>query len=231
LYLFSILVWFLKSHRYDFKMKHRTLDKIQGKTFFVGDIHGHYDEFIDALQSKNFDRKTDCVIATGDLIDKGDQSLECVRLLKESWFFSVLGNHEDMLLDEAGKGFCAAPWFKELTEDEQAEVTWLMYRNMPLSYTVATGNRKLIGVVHGHPPVFEGRVDWLHAARKSSEQLLWRRARPGSIPDVITGADAVVFGHNNVDRPTRFGSTVCIDTLSSQGITILETQEIFETIQ
>ncbi len=41
----------------------------------------------------------------GDLIDRGPNSMECLRLIKEPWFFSVLGNHEDMMLDVISNEF------------------------------------------------------------------------------------------------------------------------------
>lgn len=71
----------------------------EGRDFVVGDIHGCYDELGKLLMHVNFDPKSDRLFSTGDLIDRGPRSLDCFSLLEKKWFYSVLGNHEDMFLD------------------------------------------------------------------------------------------------------------------------------------
>ncbi|MGD0959147.1 MAG: metallophosphoesterase [Methylomonas sp.] len=70
-----------------------------GKDYVIGDLHGCYELLERLLDAVNFDMKTDRLFAVGDLIDRGPDSLRCLGLLSEPWFFSVLGNHELMLLD------------------------------------------------------------------------------------------------------------------------------------
>lgn len=72
---------------------------IDGRDFVIGDLHGCYDELFALLKHVKFDYKNDRVFSTGDLIDRGPKSLETIALLKENWFFSVLGNHEDLLIN------------------------------------------------------------------------------------------------------------------------------------
>jgi len=69
-----------------------------GRDFVVGDIHGCYEDFRKALKWQNFDPEIDRVFSVGDLVDRGPDSLSCLELLEEDWFFSVIGNHELMWL-------------------------------------------------------------------------------------------------------------------------------------
>ncbi|GAA3977580.1 metallophosphoesterase [Allohahella marinimesophila] len=78
---------------------HQTI-KAPGRCFFVGDIHGHIDELTATLDAQAFNPADgDILIAVGDLIDRGPHSIAVLELLSEPWFFSVLGNHEQMALD------------------------------------------------------------------------------------------------------------------------------------
>jgi len=62
--------------------------------FVVGDIHGMYDLFITTLKKMNFNFEKDLCISVGDLVDRGEQSQQCVSLLDEPWFEAAEGNHE-----------------------------------------------------------------------------------------------------------------------------------------
>lgn len=70
----------------------------QGRDFIVGDLHGYYSLLMDGLRQVNFDFNKDRLFSVGDLIDRGPESLKCLSLLKEKWFFAVMGNHDYMLL-------------------------------------------------------------------------------------------------------------------------------------
>lgn len=71
---------------------------VDGRDFIIGDLHGCYDELLKLLNFVNFDFKVDRLFSTGDLLDRGPRSQECMDLINESWFHCVLGNHEDILL-------------------------------------------------------------------------------------------------------------------------------------
>ena len=71
---------------------------VTGRDFIVGDLHGFLDLFQAELERHNFDPAFDRVFSVGDLIDRGPDSMGCLRLLKQPWFHAVRGNHEQMLL-------------------------------------------------------------------------------------------------------------------------------------
>ena len=73
----------------------------KGRDFVVGDLHGHHAALESLLREACFDPSQDRVFSVGDLVDRGPESFQTLRLLQEPWFFAVRGNHEDMLLDFA----------------------------------------------------------------------------------------------------------------------------------
>lgn len=94
----------------------------KGRDFVVGDLHGCFTELLDLLAHAKFNPKRDRLISVGDLVDRGDQSKQCLELLRKPWFFCVRGNHEQMLLDhwddpEANPAFDAR-WLGQLNTDE-----------------------------------------------------------------------------------------------------------------
>ncbi len=70
-----------------------------GRDFVVGDLHGCYDEFIHFLKLINFDKSKDIMYSVGDLVDRGEKSLECLELIYEKWFHSIYANHEQMMIE------------------------------------------------------------------------------------------------------------------------------------
>ncbi len=73
---------------------------IEGRDFVIGDLHGCYDELVSLLKHVKFNPKIDRLFSTGDLIDRGPKPVECFELLSKPWFYPVLGNHEDVLLNK-----------------------------------------------------------------------------------------------------------------------------------
>lgn len=67
---------------------------MNGRDFVVSDMHGCYQDFEDELNKVNFDKSVDRVFSVGDLCDRGPDSLKCLNLMFEDWFFTVMGNHE-----------------------------------------------------------------------------------------------------------------------------------------
>ncbi len=60
-------------------------------TAVIGDVHGMLREFSELLNYlHNYH-----VIQVGDLVDKGPQSLECVKLARDAGITTILGNHEE----------------------------------------------------------------------------------------------------------------------------------------
>lgn len=81
--------------------------KLDGRNWrhiwIAGDIHGCYQWLMDELARRNFIPAQDLLISVGDLIDRGPDSIKCLELMRENWFYAVRGNHEQMALDAISK--------------------------------------------------------------------------------------------------------------------------------
>lgn len=67
-----------------------------GKTFVVGDIHGNYKGFKQALERSKFDYNNDNLISLGDVVDGHCNSFEVIEeLLKIKNLVPIRGNHDD----------------------------------------------------------------------------------------------------------------------------------------
>ena len=68
-------------------------------TYVIGDVHGCFDELKKLLKKISFNPSKDSIIFTGDLVNRGNQSLEVLEFcMKEKSIDTVLGNHDVFLL-------------------------------------------------------------------------------------------------------------------------------------
>lgn len=68
------------------------------RSLFIGDVHGCYSEFAQIIDDFGFVKENDTIYQTGDVINKGPDTLKCVELVKKLGIKCVLGNHEARLL-------------------------------------------------------------------------------------------------------------------------------------
>ena len=64
--------------------------------YAIGDIQGCYDSFMKLLEKIEFDKTKDTLWLVGDLVNRGDKSLEVLKFLYsiKKNVISVLGNHD-----------------------------------------------------------------------------------------------------------------------------------------
>ncbi len=144
-----------------------------GRDFIVGDLHGCLDLLQVQLDRIRFDTTRDRLFSVGDLIDRGPDSMGCLRLLREPWFHAVRGNHEGMLIDYASpvglpyayggpaELFFAngGRWVMDLGKSDQDEL-WddLVPRVAKLPYVITVGEGPAQFHV-AHAELMTGRVD------------------------------------------------------------------------
>ncbi|MFM6079523.1 MAG: metallophosphoesterase, partial [Dolichospermum sp.] len=72
------------------------MSEISQRRVIIGDVHGHYQGLMLLLEQIE-PASTDKIYFLGDLIDRGPQSAEVVKFVKENDYPCLLGNHEQML--------------------------------------------------------------------------------------------------------------------------------------
>lgn len=218
------------------KLKNNTV----GKDYFVGDIHGCYEQLMEALVKIKFNPDVDRLISVGDLVDRGPDSVKCLNLLKEPWFHAVSGNHEDMMVKSFRREWPThnyiqngGKWFFHLPYEEQEQIVLLADTKMPLVIEVET-DIGTIGVIHANAP-----DDWqkYHQLNDDEdffddalvEDTIWGRRRIyGNRSGRVKGIDYVVVGHTPVEDVTVLENIVYIDTgaVYNNSLTILSVDEV-----
>lgn len=99
----------------DVKMNHRRI--------VIGDVHGHYDGLMTLLEAIA-PSSADKVYFLGDLIDRGPKSAQVVEFVQQNSYQSLLGNHEQLMLDAMPNGGVdARSWQAWLYSGGEATIT------------------------------------------------------------------------------------------------------------
>ena len=199
--------------------------EIKGKLYAVGDIHGCYNLLMNRLNEIGFDFENDLLVAVGDLVDRGIQSIECVDLLNEDWFTSVRGNHEELCIQgmvSVSAMQChisnGGEWFYNELSPGDRERMVEQFKELPIALEV-NHNGKKYGFVHGHIE----QNDWnefannesVSAFRDPAQLAMWGRERLNSDNLQYThvkGIDAVIMGHTVTQKPCKRDNCYWIDT-------------------
>lgn len=197
----------------------RHKENITGCDYIVGDIHGQWRLLQDALDRVNFQPTRDRVFCVGDLIDRGSASVDCLSLVFEPWFFSVLGNHEVLAKDalDAGGGQLWDLWFANggswVLGENPREVKRILsdaLRYLPYAREIPAAGKRL-GIVHAEPPRDWQRLQW--QGQVDTTALVWSRTRfKQQDQSHVEGIDAVAVGHTTVAEPGWLGNVRYLDT-------------------
>lgn len=215
----------------------------RGRDFYCGDLHGMYTPLRDALDRQAFNPRLDRLFCAGDLIDRGPDSLACLALLEEPWFFAVRGNHEALLLEsvlkrdrKAGAAWQlnGGDWARDLDDTLLLNLAQRIEARMPLVLEVDNPDFH-ISLCHASYPL----PDWndrqlIESDPELSRHLLWSRSGfRSNQPRQIAGTDCMVYGHSIVDRPRPLGNQLYIDTGAylSGRVTLLTTAQVREQIR
>lgn len=193
-----------------------TLDN-GGNVWVIGDIHGHADTLVALLNSLDLHIK-DRVVLLGDLVDRGPKSCEVIRIARDSsHIFSVLGNHEEMMLlnfDAAnietmnaqqsswfyvGGRATAQSYIDEFT-DLSGELCYYKLQRRAgtdlawlnsLPHHIVLDDFRLVHA--GYDPLGENELDM-----QSTDNLLWIRSRFHGMQEPVDQNRTVVFGHSTM---------------------------------
>jgi len=205
-----------------------------GRDFFLGDPHGRLDSVLLALGEAGFEPQTDRVICVGDLVDRGPNSFELLKLTRQPWFFAVRGNHEAMLLEVTDHFSLVhwlmngGTWFLDLG-GEAALDTYALAMNLPCAITLDTKDGQKVGICHAEWPGSDwSDVEIALGDEALLKQMLWGRnifKENKGIHDQT--AILTVHGHSTIDKPLKIGSALFIDTGCVYGgpLTLLELED------
>ncbi|MAD44729.1 MAG: metallophosphoesterase [Oceanospirillaceae bacterium] len=197
-----------------------------GRDFVVGDVHGCVSALHRQLSALKFDYQHDRLFCTGDLVDRGPESAEALTLLDEPWFFSVIGNHEQLIYE----GFCeqreearelilqhGGEWILNYSEQDEWPDWFRKIESLPLGIELENHHGERVGVIHADYPLaswdtFEQLTTPL-ATRAIWAREPFRHRLPGRIYDI----DWVIYGHNITDHEIRLGNRLYIDSGAFRG--------------
>jgi hypothetical protein len=170
------------------------------RRLIVGDIHGCADELAELLFRFKFMPGHDRLFTVGDVIGKGPKAREALELLKQFGALSVLGNHEQHLLDAAAlpparrterHAFYLASLGRDRAYWLDQIATWPLYIEEPDLLIVHAGlepgvdhpskmNRRLLTTIR----TWDGKGENLN--RQGEDPPWYECVKPGK---------TVVFGH------------------------------------
>jgi len=203
--------------------RHYEINQV-GRDYVMGDLHGGYDEMFEFLEDLGFHFENDRLFSLGDIVDRGPKSLECLKLIREPWFYAVQGNHEDMMLNSILDGLDAEMWLAnggmwalDVVPDELWELCNEV-RKLPYAMTVETPEGKF-GMCHAEPPTRRWS-DVEHPTIYDVNVMLWARKLAKMAKSTgqsrhniqIDGVVKVYCGHSVFKEVTHLGNITFIDT-------------------
>lgn len=224
----------------------KTVINNKGRTFIAGDLHGCYDEFLYKLDEVNFNYDEDIVICAGDLVDRGNKSLDCFNLIYKKWFYTVRGNHEHFCLEYSkqntqmdkinyrnfhiGNG---GEWFYKLPLDVRLHIADEI-ENLPLIITINTNN-KSFGIIHGNIPnefklwnELKTKLEYYKEDSDNSkllENILYSRTKAKDAINILSDENNFIF--SDIDE-IYFGHTVVKDVVKRGNLNFIDTGCVFK---
>ncbi|MDD2748662.1 metallophosphoesterase [Acidithiobacillus thiooxidans] len=186
----------------------RQLANPVGRDFIVGDLHGCRALLDGLLAQVSFDTEKDRLFSVGDLVDRGPDSAGCLALLKEPWFYPVLGNHDAMLMawiygrtqDKRQRDYACAftrnkgwQWTKRFT---RAAKYLPLLEQIPLVRIVGEGEQRF-HVAHAELTNTLSGDSWTDALLDAEGSAIWTQKHfIVGFDDMGTWKDHVLWGRS-----------------------------------
>ena len=171
-------------------------------TYAIGDVQGCFGSLQQLLKTIQFNQKTDTLWFTGDLVNRGPESLETLRFIKNlgESAVTVLGNHDLMLLGVAFANLQAEHNCEAIlkADDSQALLDWLLSR--PLLHFDKQFNTTLV-----------------HAGILPLWDLKTAQALAKEAESVLQGPDHVLFLKNMGACIFKLKQFICTNSLQFHG--------------
>jgi Calcineurin-like phosphoesterase len=182
------------------------------RTIVIGDIHGCYDELKELLKKVKL-KKTDRVVAVGDLVSKGPKTTQVLDLfMTDERFSTVIGNH-DLILRRTwnGETIELKKSHKEINKKlKKKRDNYLQFLNglpfmidLDTHLVVHAGLRPNVEL-HSQTTGDLTRIRVLGPDRESDDGTPWYH--------VYNGEKTVLFGHWPAPEPRRGPKAIGLDT-------------------
>lgn len=215
------------------KLKHNK----SGRDFVIGDLHGCLYLLHELMDEVAFDKTQDRMFSVGDLIDRGPDSFKCLKLIDEDWFYTVMGNHEELLRDSILSSDKATKesnlecwegngglWHKDINPDVLKNYAVKIRDEIPYAITIGHEQENSVGLVHAQPPTKLWRNVELERSRPV---MTWARTKIQKMDAwSVEGVDRTYHGHTPKKEIVRLGNTTFIDTGAYQTLGKLTMIEI-----
>ncbi|WP_250493123.1 metallophosphoesterase [Caballeronia sp. GAWG1-1] len=203
-----------------------------GRDFVVGDLHGCVDALRYLLREIGFDGARDRLFSVGDLIDRGTDSLAAIDLIDKTWFYPVMGNHEESLIAVATGTMRREAWYAiggawaQTLGHDQLEALAIRLARLPLVRIVGSGARRF-NVLHAEFFGSDADLDTADFSDQARTDMLWGRGLAlGSVdPARQRGLSPTYCGHTPQRVVKQVGAQIFIDTgaFASEGrLTIVQ---------
>lgn len=195
--------------------------------YVTSDLHGEYDLFIKLLEEINFNKEIDKLYILGDVVDRGDKSIELLQFIYKNQDSMILlkGNHEDMMVNALSSGNYHI-WFPnggastydsyyKLNESEQQKL-FNYTSNLPCLLQIKTNDKDYILSHAGVETDHNGKIllqqdqDFLLWAR---EEFLYNTEIANDIVAIIGHTPTITIQSHNKDSiwHSECGKKICID--------------------
>ena len=192
-------------------------------TYVISDIHGCYNEFMELLDKISFSQN-DILYVLGDVIDRGEDSIKCLKyVMGAPNIRQIMGNHDQMMVDAltcdfeyndsqiaawlSNGGDKVLPEFCNLPEEEQIAIIDYI-TSLPLLEQVCVNGQNYVLVHAGLNVARVAPMGGVSTAgvlsKQRSDDLVWIREkffRKKALPKSIT-----IFGHTPIPMIDRLNS-------------------------
>lgn len=188
--------------------------KLKKPIWVIGDIHGQYEKLLLLISNIKKQDPDPTICFVGDLIDRGSQPIEVIKLIQKNNYYCVLGNHEVMMAhpDNYPESNYRIGWIHNggdltLTAYEgkdklfQDHIQW--FKELPVVINFNLKGEKPLFVSHSG-----FNIDKLD--NFDPDFVIWNKK--GYYPVSEKGIN--IFGHmiTNTDRAFLSDSHICIDS-------------------
>lgn len=184
------------------------------KTFIIGDIHGCYDELIQLIHQMGVTEE-DLVVSLGDIVDRGNKSLEIYEYFRNRPNSIVLmGNHERKHLN----GILS--YSQEIVKVQfGANYSGFLEWLERLLYYYETDEAIIVHAFFEHDVSLAHQKEEVLAGTTSGSRYLEGKYDAGTYwSEYYRGSKPIIYGHHVVgDTPKLLNNTYGIDTGACHG--------------